>query len=135
MEVDIDPEVIARAVGEVVQKGITDGVGNWQTKDAIDKAVMTAVLEADLPKLLHDQLQAVLTEQATPIVNSLAQEMIPWLKIAFSKSLKASMVAMLAGLQRGKPSYMGEAELKQWRDIEESLSRASEETITLGLGN
>ena len=121
MEIQISGQAIAEAVAAVVRDGLTAGVRSWEVTSGISDAVQRAILEAHLPELLHAQLQVAVSEQAGPIVQAVVAEILPALTIAFREAFRGSLIAMVYGLQQGRPHYLGTEEMARWREIEASL--------------
>lgn len=121
MEVQIDNETIARAVAEIVERGIADGVGSWETRRQIDEAVKECIERAELPRLIHEALDEALAEQAEEVAKLVVEEAGPALREGMRAVLAQSMQAMIYGLLAGKPNSYSTEETALWNQAGKML--------------
>ena len=125
MNIVIEQDVLAQAIAQIAGEGIKKGLSHWEIQDKIGQAAKDAVTEAKLPELLHAELSAQLAAQADPILKGIVAEILPAIREAFRQAFRSALIAMVFGLRRGKPSYMNEADEREWQRIKEELQAES----------
>lgn len=116
MDVTISEETIAKAVAEVVRKGIEDGVGSWETRNALQASISEAVTEANLPAMLKAHLDVALAENAEQVVAEVLAEALPGIKAGMTMVISGAMQAMVYGLLTGKPSPYSSDDVRVWNE-------------------
>jgi hypothetical protein len=121
MELKIEDAALVAAVGQTMRAGLEAGVGAWEVKSEVTKRVTEAIMAARLPELLHAELSRRLDAEAAELVRGVVEEVLPHFRTAFLASMRGALVAMVAGLRRGKPSYMGTEEGAAWAAAEREV--------------
>jgi hypothetical protein len=121
MEVKLNQEEINAAINEAVSGAVKQGLDAFEFKHEVSAAVSAAVGQAQIPRLIGEELERRLRNQTEEIVSAVADEVMPAVRTAFAGCFKSAMTAMVYGLMQGKPSYMGEPELKLWDEAMRSL--------------
>jgi hypothetical protein len=124
--IEIDQQVMVDAVRDVVQKGLTDGIGSWETQRLVTDAVNSAVNTADLPAQIEAALLGRMEIESGDIVQAVVDETLPLIREAFRIAFRKAMRGMIYGLLRGTPSgYLSDEEKAAWREAQVLLGEES----------
>ena len=126
LTIAIPRDVLAASVSDAVVTGIERGVGGWEVASAIEAAVKDALSEADLPRLIHDQLVATISGSSESIVARVSEDARMALEHGFELAFRQAMTGMVYGLLTGKPGTYDTDELKLW-DAAVAMTAGSEE--------
>jgi cobalamin biosynthesis protein CobD/CbiB len=116
MEVTIDQDVIALAVKEAVEGGISSGVGSWETRRALDEAVQRAVEKLGLVELVSARIESELEEHRDEVVAQAVAGIMPGLEQAMQTAMRVVAQSMMYGLLTGKPSSYNVEETQKWNE-------------------
>jgi len=121
IQIQISAQALEQGLTEVMGEAISRGISSYEIRQRVTEIVKQQIEAAQLPALLHAELAQRLQAQAGDIVRQVADEVIPALRVAFAQAFRSALVAMVYGLQRGRPAYMTEDERRRWCEIRREL--------------
>jgi len=130
IQIQISAQALKQGITEVVGEAISRGISSYEIRQRVTEIVKQQIEAAQLPALLHAELAQRLQAQAGDIVRQVADEVIPALRVAFAQAFRSSLVAMVYGLQKGRPAYMTEDERRRWCEIRQELFPEPSEDAT-----
>lgn len=123
VSIEIDEAVLVQAVRDVVQKGLTEGVGSWETQRLVTEAVRQSIDTAGLPAKIEAALDGRLDQEADAIVSAVVEETLPMVRAAFAAAFRSAMRSMVYGLMLGVPGggYLSDEQKAAWREAQRVL--------------
>lgn len=118
MRIDIDQEALNAHVSKSVASALQHGAESWEVREQVSEAATKAIVDANLPAMLHDALRTAVADHAEQVVADICAESVGVLRAAMSDALRASFTAMAYGALTGKPSYLHGSDAEQWAAAE-----------------
>jgi|GEM_PF-4983293 len=111
MELKINEQAVAEAVGKAAETAIAQAVGSWAVQNEIRTKVEALIRPEEISAVVEAQVSAILSKGIEALVAEAVRGAASAMRLAVTACVKETMARMLYGARTDVPAYNAEAKL------------------------
>lgn len=121
MEIKINEEILTKAAQGAVEKGIQDGIGNWEVSRAITQICSEEIQRIDLASMVKDEIKKQLEPALKTNLPEIIKASLPGMMAGIRACINQIGIKMVYGMLSDKPTYGDDKNV--WASAEEHFKK------------